>query len=75
LAQGDLTDYQPSLVVLERLLANFGKPYAEAIEAEGVDHKKLSAECFNRVWELLAKVIDADENKMLMDDLSRLVWP
>ncbi|MCB1278384.1 serine/threonine-protein kinase [Prosthecobacter sp.] len=46
---------QPNLAVLDRLIANFGKPYAEAYETDGQDHKKLSAECFNRTWELLDK--------------------
>jgi serine/threonine protein kinase len=44
----------PNVVALDRLLAGFGKTYAEAYEAnESDDHKKLSADCFNRAWELL----------------------
>jgi hypothetical protein len=46
---------KPNLSVLDRLLANFGKTYAEAYETDGQDHKKLSADCFNRAWELLDK--------------------
>ncbi len=46
---------KPNLCVLDCLLANFGKPYAEAYETDGQDHKKLSADCFNRAWELLDK--------------------
>lgn len=46
---------KPNLAVLDRLLAHFGKSYAEAYDTEGQDHKKLSADCFNRVWELLDK--------------------
>ena len=54
LAEGDPINKQ-NLCVLDRLLANFGKPYAEAYETEGQDHKKLSVDCFNRAWELLDK--------------------
>lgn len=54
LAEGDPIN-KPNLCVLDRLLANFGKPYAEAYETDGQDHKKLSADCFNRAWELLDK--------------------
>ncbi len=46
---------KPNLCVLDRLVANFGKSYAEAYETDGQDHKKLSADCFNRAWELLDK--------------------
>lgn len=45
----------PNLQILDRLIAHFGKPYAEAYETEGQDHRKLSADSFNRTWELLDK--------------------
>jgi hypothetical protein len=46
----------PNVIALDRLLAGFGKPYADAYEAEtDGDHKKLSADYFNRAWELLEK--------------------
>ncbi|QIF03736.1 serine/threonine-protein kinase [Roseimicrobium sp. ORNL1] len=44
----------PNLVTLDRLLAGFGKPYEEAYQADdSADHKKLSADFFNRAWELM----------------------
>lgn len=54
LAKGDPIN-KHNLCVLDRLLANFGKSYVEGYETEGQDHKKLSADCFNRAWELLDK--------------------
>lgn len=54
LAEGDPIN-KPNLCVLDRLLANSGKTYAEAYETDGQDHKKLSVDCFNRAWELLEK--------------------
>ena len=65
LAMGDPIN-KPNLCVLDRLLANFGKPYAEAYETDGQDHKKLSADCFNRTWELLDKKNrTAEENERM----------
>src|SRR5204862_8090076 len=60
MAYGELakrtTISDPNLIVLDRLLAGFGKPYAEAYESDpDVDHKKLSADFFNRAWELLER--------------------
>lgn len=44
----------PNLVTLDRLLAGFGNPYGEAYQADAnADHKKLSADFFNRAWELM----------------------
>ncbi|MDZ4405188.1 protein kinase [Prosthecobacter sp.] len=62
LAEGDPVN-QPNLCVLDRLIANFGKSYAEAYETDGQDDKKLSADCFNRAWELLEK-----KNRSTEDD-------
>ncbi len=46
----------PNVIALDRLLANFGKPYPEAYESDpDADHKRLSADSFNRAWELLDK--------------------
>lgn len=59
-----------NLQVLDRLLANFGKPYAEAYEVEGQDHKKLSADCFNRAWELLDKKTRTKEDDERMISLA-----
>ncbi|MBE7497874.1 MAG: protein kinase [Verrucomicrobiaceae bacterium] len=66
LAEGDPIN-KPNLCVLDRLIANFGKPYAEAYETDGQDHKKLSADCFNRTWELLEKKErTAEENERMI---------
>lgn len=66
LAEGDPVN-KPNLCVLDRLIANFGKPYAEAYETDGQDHKKLSADCFNRTWELLdKKERTAEENERMI---------
>ncbi|MEZ5387985.1 MAG: hypothetical protein R3F13_20960 [Prosthecobacter sp.] len=61
---------QPNLAVLDRLIANFGKPYVEAYETDGQDHKKLSAECFNRTWELLDKKERTHEEEERMISLA-----
>ncbi|MFO1483197.1 MAG: protein kinase [Verrucomicrobiaceae bacterium] len=61
---------KPNLCVLDRLLANFGKSYAEAYETDGQDHKKLSADCFNRTWELLEKKDRTKEDDERMISLS-----
>ena len=66
LAMGDPIN-KPNLCVLDRLLANFGKSYAEAYETDGQDHQKLSADCFNRAWELLdKKERTAEENDRMI---------
>ncbi|MEZ0275226.1 MAG: hypothetical protein ACAH88_10000, partial [Roseimicrobium sp.] len=45
-----------NLFVLDRLLARLGMPYAEAYDDDTeTDHVKLSADSFNRAWELLDK--------------------
>ena len=65
LAKGDPIN-KPNLCVLDRLLAS-GKPYAEAYKTDGQDHKKLSADCFNRAWELLdKKERTAEENERMI---------
>ena len=46
---------KPNLAALDRLIANFGKPYFDAYNTDNQDHQKLSADCFNQVWELLEK--------------------
>jgi tetratricopeptide (TPR) repeat protein len=57
----------PNLITLDRLLAGFGKPYAEAYEAnESDDHKKLSADFFNRAWELLDREARSSEEDSQM---------
>ncbi|MBL9132059.1 MAG: hypothetical protein JNG86_12725 [Verrucomicrobiaceae bacterium] len=67
LAEKDDELNKPNLCVLDRLIANFGKPYAEAYETDGQDHKKLSADCFNRTWELLdKKERTAEENERMI---------
>jgi len=60
----------PNLRVLDRFLANFGKPYAKAYEEEGQDHKRLSADCFNRAWELLDKKTRTQEEDERMISLA-----
>lgn len=60
----------PNLQVLDRLLAHFGKPYAEAYETEGQDHRKLSADSFNRTWELLDKENRSQEEDERMISLA-----
>lgn len=69
LAKGDAIN-KPNLCVIDRLLANFGRPYAEAYETDGQDHKKLSADCFNRTWELLDKKERTKEDDGRMTSLA-----
>lgn len=76
LAKGGVIN-KPNICVLDRLLANFGKTYAEAYETEGQDHKKLSADCFNRAWELLDKKErskDEDERMISLAHASLAHW-
>ncbi len=42
----------------------------EACESDGQDHKKLSADCFNRTWELLEKKDRTKEDDERMISLS-----
>lgn len=68
---------KPNLAVLDRMLAYFGKPYAEAYETKGQDHKALSADCFNRTWELLDKksrTKEDDERMISMAHASLAHW-
>lgn len=68
---------KPNLSVLDRLVANFGKSYAEAYETKGQDHKALSVDCFNRAWELLEKkdrTKDDDERMISMAHASLAHW-
>ncbi len=67
----------PHLRVLDRLLAHFGKPYAEAHDTEGQDHRRLSADCFNRTWELLEKenrTVEEDERMLSLAHASLAHW-
>ena len=76
LAKGDAIN-KPNLAALERLIANFGRPYVEAYETDGQDHKKLSAECFNRTWELLDKkdrTHEEDERMVSLAHASLAHW-
>ena len=66
-----------NLCVLDRLLANFSKSYAEAYETHGQDDKKLSADCFNRAWELLDKkqrTTEDDERMISLAHASLAHW-
>lgn len=77
LAENDNQLSAPNLRVLDRFLANFGKPYALAYEEEGQDHKKLSADCFNRAWELLdtkTRTQEEDERMMSLSHASLAHW-
>lgn len=57
----------PNLITLDRLLAGFGKPYADAYEShDSDDHKKLSADGFNRAWELLDRKTRSPEEDAKM---------
>jgi len=75
-AKGDEAN-RANLAVLDRLIANFDKPYVEAYEAKDQDHKKLSADCFNRVWELLDKkqrTPEDDERMITLAHASLAHW-
>src|SRR5436189_157988 len=66
-----------NLSVLDRMLANFGKSYAEAYGTKGQDHKALSVDCFNRAWELLDKkdrTKEDDERMISMAHASLAHW-
>jgi hypothetical protein len=68
---------KPNLSVLDRLLANSGKSYAEAYQTNGQDHKALSADYFNRTWELLEKkdrTKEDDERMISMAHASLAHW-
>ncbi|MBL9146241.1 MAG: protein kinase [Verrucomicrobiaceae bacterium] len=75
-AKGDEAN-KANLAVLDRLIANLDKPYVEAYEAKDQDHKKLSADCFNRVWELLDKkqrTPEGDERMITLAHASLAHW-
>jgi hypothetical protein len=66
-----------NLAVLDRMLAHFGKSYAEAYETNGQDHKALSADFFNRTWELLdqkGRTKEEDERMISMAHASLAHW-
>lgn len=60
----------PNLRVLDRLIAGFGQPYDEACDTDGQDHRKLSADSFNRTWELLEKKDRTEEENERMISLA-----
>jgi predicted Ser/Thr protein kinase len=68
---------KPHLQVLDRLIANFGRPYAEAYEIRNQNHPELSADYFNRTWELLEKkdrTPEEDERMISMSHASLAHW-
>ncbi|MBX7207799.1 MAG: protein kinase [Verrucomicrobiaceae bacterium] len=69
LAGGDVIN-KPNVGVLDRLVAHFGKTYADAYETAGQDHKNLSADCFNLAWELLQKKDRTKEDDARMISLA-----